>query len=44
MKNRSRRYDINAYEYSKHKVCLYAMMVMCNMQHLKMDSLKFLMS
>ena len=40
MKNRSHRYDINrtrlrhGYKYTKYKMCLSMMMVMCNKQHL----------
>ena len=40
MNNRSLRYDINrtrsrhGYEYTKCKMCLSMMMVMCNKQHL----------
>ena len=36
MKNRSQRYDIMArhgYEYTKYKMCLSMMMIMCNKQH-----------
>ena len=38
--NRSHRYDINgtrlrhSYNYTKYKICLSMMMVMCNKQHL----------
>ena len=40
MINRSHRHDINrtsarpGYEYTKYKMCLTMMMVMCNKQHL----------
>ena len=40
MNNRSHRYDINrtrlrfGYNYTKYKICLNMMMVMCNKQHL----------
>ena len=41
MKNRSHRYDINrprprhGHEYTKHKICLSLMMVICIKQHLR---------
>ena len=41
MRNRSNRYDINitrprqGYEYTKYKIFLSMMMVMCNKQHLR---------
>ena len=40
MNNRSHRYDINrtrprySYNYTKYKICLSMMMIMCNKQHL----------
>ena len=40
MKNKLHRYDINRtrpkhdYDYTKHKMCLSIMMVMCNKEHL----------
>ena len=40
MKNRSSTYDINRhkYKYTKYKICLDIMKVICIKQHLKLNS------